>query len=150
MSDHALNDSLDADKQALLDLLLAEQGFAEARKPRSRIERTGADRGPLSSAQLRLWLLYELAPESTAYNLTSALRAQGRLRPEILAQALDRIVRRHGILRTTFHRDPEGAPFQVVHPTFPVPITVEDLSGLPAAEREAEVQRRAAKESDKP
>jgi amino acid adenylation domain-containing protein len=55
---------------------------------------------PLSPGQLSLWLAHRMAPESPVYNL--ALAARVALEPEILRRALERLVARHAVLRTTY------------------------------------------------
>ena len=50
---------------------------------------------PLSYAQERLWLTAQMAPESPAYHLPSALRLRGRLDPEALRRAVEQVLRRH-------------------------------------------------------
>jgi amino acid adenylation domain-containing protein len=66
----------------------------------------------LSPQQRRLWLLQR---GSSAYLAQSALLIEGGLRPEVLKEAVYRIVRRHEILRTTFHSLPGmKLPVQVV------------------------------------
>jgi amino acid adenylation domain-containing protein len=57
---------------------------------------------PLSFAQERFWFLYQLEPESSAYNMAGALRIKGQLRVDILNRALSEIVNRHEILRTRY------------------------------------------------
>jgi amino acid adenylation domain-containing protein len=57
----------------------------------------------LSPQQRRVWLLQQ---GSSAYRAQSALLIEGDLRPEALKEAMSRIVRRHEILRTTFHSLP--------------------------------------------
>lgn len=69
------------------------------------VEIAPADRSqqiPLSYAQERFWFLYQLEPESSAYNMAGALRIKGLLRVDILNRALSEISRRHEILRTRF------------------------------------------------
>ncbi|WGS85504.1 amino acid adenylation domain-containing protein [Methylomonas sp. UP202] len=70
---------------------------------------------PLSFAQQRLWLFQQMQPESTAYNITGALRLTGSLDCLALEAALRQIVERHEILRTTF-RTVNGEPSQWVEP----------------------------------
>jgi amino acid adenylation domain-containing protein len=66
----------------------------------------------LSPQQRRLWLLQQ---GSSAYRAQSAILIEGGLRPEVLKEAVYRIVRRHEILRTTFHSLPGmKLPVQVV------------------------------------
>src|SRR5829696_8401065 len=57
---------------------------------------------PLSFSQERLWFLYQLDPESYAFNITNAMRLTGILNVASLENALNEIVRRHEALRTTF------------------------------------------------
>ena len=62
------------------------------------------DRGealPLSYAQERLWFLDQLMPGSSAYNIASAVRIRGELAVEVLERAVEELVRRHEVLRTT-------------------------------------------------
>jgi amino acid adenylation domain-containing protein len=69
----------------------------------------------LSFAQQRLWFLSQMEGVSQAYNMPAALRLSGRLDRLALRRALDRIVSRHEILRTTFARE-EGQPVQRIAP----------------------------------
>ena len=66
---------------------------------------TLADRGerlPLSFAQQRLWFLAQMKGVSEAYHMGFSLRLEGRLDAVALRRALDRILVRHEVLRTTF------------------------------------------------
>ena len=103
---------------------------------------------PLSFAQERLWLLDQLNPGNPAYNVATAVRLEGELQVAALERALAEIVRRHEALRTVF-RAGEGVPVQVVLPADPIPLLVEDLSGLEDAERLAELRRRAAEDASR-
>ncbi len=96
---------------------------------------------PLSFAQERLWFLHRLAPESVAYNTPVFLRVCGPLDVPALRRALDALVERHESLRTSFPTA-DGRPVQHVAPPAPVPLPVEDLSGLDGAARENEIVRR--------
>ncbi|HEX3155905.1 MAG TPA: amino acid adenylation domain-containing protein, partial [Candidatus Angelobacter sp.] len=78
------------------------------------LKRTSRDEAlPVSYAQQRLWFLDQLQPESSAYNLNSALRLQGELRVELLERTIREIVRRHEVLRTRFEIV-GGEPRQIV------------------------------------
>ncbi|HYY42455.1 MAG TPA: condensation domain-containing protein, partial [Pyrinomonadaceae bacterium] len=57
---------------------------------------------PLSHGQQALWFLYQLAPESAAYNLAGAVRIRAGLDVHALRQAFQTLVERHAALRTTF------------------------------------------------
>ncbi|MFF3005520.1 amino acid adenylation domain-containing protein [Kitasatospora sp. NPDC057940] len=75
---------------------------------------------------MRLWMLFD-----------------GRLDPVALRRAVEALCRRHPNLAAGFVRLPDGRPVQVVPDRLP-PFTELDLSGLTAAEQEAETERLAA------
>ncbi|MEO6088175.1 MAG: amino acid adenylation domain-containing protein, partial [Umezawaea sp.] len=79
--------------------------------PITRVDRPGPR--PLSSAQLRLWMLTELDPESTAYNMGELYRLRGPVDLGALTAAIENLVARHEVLRTTFPVA-AGGPVQVV------------------------------------
>ena len=84
---------------------------------------------PVSFAQQRLWLIDQLAPGSTAYNMSSASHFAGPLDLGALAASLSELVRRHETLRTTFQA-PAGEPMQAVAPAAPLQPPIVDLSAL--------------------
>jgi amino acid adenylation domain-containing protein len=104
---------------------------------------------PLSFAQQRLWLLWQLEPQSGAYNMPAALRLAGELDVEALRRAFEALVARHETLRTTLEA-PEGVPRQTVGPAGPFDLPIADLSARPADEREPEARRLAAEEASRP
>ena len=71
----------------------------------------------------RLWLLDQLEPGASAYNLLHPFKLDGRLDRIALERSLDEIVRRHEILRTTFAA-PDGASMQVIHPPRHQPLSL--------------------------
>ena len=66
---------------------------------------------PLSFAQQRLWLLAQREGVSRAYHITMGVELRGALDRTALYRALDRIVARHEVLRTSF-MPVEGEPVQ--------------------------------------
>ena len=102
-----------------------------------------------SFAQQRMWLLDQLDPDTPTYNISNALRLSGTLDVEALKWSLKEIVSRHEALRTTFAAA-DGEPVQMISPTMDAKLRVEDLRGLPKAEREAEALRRAREEKRRP
>jgi amino acid adenylation domain-containing protein len=95
---------------------------------------------PLSYSQELLWLLSHVFYGGVAYNSPAALRLQGRLAPDVLERALEALVARHEILRTTY-RIVGDQPMQIVADEPAVELRRMDLSALPADERERELQR---------
>ncbi len=69
---------------------------------------------PLSYNQQGIWFLYQLAPESTIYNVTFSARICSDLSIPALRGAFQALVDRHPSLRTTFFVD-AGNPVQQVH-----------------------------------
>ncbi|MBD2468777.1 non-ribosomal peptide synthetase [Nostoc sp. FACHB-145] len=100
---------------------------------------------PLSFAQTRLWLLEQLNPDSSIYNMPAAVRLVGELKIEALEESINEIIRRHEVLRTTFVLD-NGEPLQVIVANVQIKIPVVDLRDLPKAEQEAETQRLSVEE----
>ena len=123
------------------------QAGAPPEPPLAPVERT--DALPLSFAQQGLWFLDRLQPGSAFYNVPAAVRLSGPLDAPALERALGQVVRRHEPLRTRF-AEVDGAPVQVVDPFRGFTLPVEDLSALPAAEREAEARRRAGDDASRP
>src|SRR5438067_768310 len=82
---------------------------------------------PLSFAQHRLWLLDQIEPGSSAYNIAGALELRGVLDVAALERALGALVERHEALRTVFV-SVEGEPRQVVRESSAWTLPMEDLS----------------------
>jgi amino acid adenylation domain-containing protein len=91
-------------------------------------KRDREDNLPLSFSQQRLWFIQQLDPESSAYNVPSALRLQGNLNIVALQQTLTQLVERHEILRSRFILNAEKQPIQVIDPAKFVHIPIVDLS----------------------
>src|SRR5919108_6532661 len=100
--------------------------FAQPSEPASIPRRTANGPAPLSFAQQRLWFLDKLVPGNCAYTIPIALRLTGPLDMAALEQALNAIVARHEILRTTFP-DVDGQPAQIVMPHLDMPLPRIDL-----------------------
>ncbi|MEU8087143.1 amino acid adenylation domain-containing protein [Micromonospora sp. NPDC049101] len=113
---------------------------------RRRAVATPDEQIPLSFAQQRLWTLDQLVPDSYAYNAAFSLALDGPVRPDAVEHAVNELVRRHEVLRTTFpSRD--GQAWQRIAPHLTVPVPVVDLADLPDGEREAECERLVTVES---
>ena len=95
---------------------------------------------PASFAQARLWFLNRLDPERSDYNVTVGWRIEGTLDVALLRDAMQIVVDRHEILRTTFV-DVDGAPWQRISASFRLEVPVCDLRSVPAPMRERELER---------
>ncbi|HEY0607826.1 MAG TPA: condensation domain-containing protein, partial [Herpetosiphonaceae bacterium] len=69
---------------------------------------------PLSAGQRAIWFLHQLAPESAAYNIATAVRIRSSVDVPALRRSFQRLVDRHPQLRATFSLV-QGAPVQQVH-----------------------------------
>jgi amino acid adenylation domain-containing protein len=104
---------------------------------------------PLSFAQQRLWFLDQLQAGGAAYNMCTAFHLKGLLNTTALEHSLRDIARRHEIFRTTFPTI-DGQPVQVISADVDVKLQGVDLQVLLEPEREAETQRRASQEAQRP
>lgn len=104
---------------------------------------------PLSSSQQRMWVLHQLAPQSTAYNMLFVSRQRGPLSRQALRQSADALVARHESFRTTFSMSEKG-PIQRVSPGLDLPWGEVDLRRLPSVQRVTEARRLAEEEARRP
>jgi len=144
-----VNENLSEAKRALLQKKLQEirskkSGTTVGIEPRPN------DAPPLLSfAQRRLWFLSQWEPESPAYNLNYALRLTGVLDVAVLQRALNEILRRHSILRTTY-AEYNDEPFVQLQAEAAISLSQSDLTSLSFEEREAVLVREAAAASARP
>jgi len=127
------DDGLSPEARELLERLLARERGDEAGPP-------------LSFTQERLWRSVRLEPESVYFNVAVTARLRGPLDAERLRRALEALVARHAVLRTTC-AERGGVPVQAVHPPEAFELPVDDASASAGAEdaarRSLEAQARA-------
>nr|WP_274518884.1 non-ribosomal peptide synthetase [Tumebacillus flagellatus] len=87
----------------------------------------------MSFGQQRLWVLEQIMPGSSVYNVPIAFRLTGDLNIDALAQSLQAVVDRHEVLRTIFVEQ-EGEGVQLILPTMELPLEVYDVQGSANAE----------------
>ncbi|WP_280335398.1 non-ribosomal peptide synthetase [Nocardia wallacei] len=133
------------DLQVAMAARLAQEGLATtATVP---VRRDPA-RAPLSFGQRYVWAHQQIAPDSAAYNLCLALTFEGDVDAAALREAFTALVRRHEVLRTTYHTDENGEPYQRIHRDLPPRLTDVDLTGTADADdRLAELVGAAARET---
>ncbi|WP_339452278.1 non-ribosomal peptide synthetase [Pseudomonas sp. JAI120] len=95
---------------------------------------------PQSLAQNRLWITWQLDPQSSAYTIPGALRLRGELDEDALRSSFQYLIQRHEALRTRFY-ERDGQAFQRVDAHRDFDLQIIDLSDLPSAEREARAQQ---------
>lgn len=117
-----LAERLRAHKPALIELCTQLHGAAP--EPISAVDRAGPLQ--LSFAQQRMWVLWKLEPQSTAYCVPIVLRIRGPLDPDLLIQALTLVRSRHETLRMHIV-EVDGQPFQAPLDA-PLDVEVADLS----------------------
>lgn len=100
---------------------------------------------PLSYGQHSLWFMYQLAPESAAYNVPCAVRIRSALNVAALHRSLQTLVQRHPALRTTFTATVNG-PVPQQHDE--VSLNLDVIAA--ATWSEAELQQRLTQEAHRP
>lgn len=105
-------------RQELLRRRLGQSGKARAGISR----RPDPTQAPLTSAQRRMWLHQQMDPGSSAYNVSIRMDLRGALDEARLMTAIDALVQRHEVLRTTYPAASDGQPVQKIHPSLPYPL----------------------------
>ncbi|HEV8168368.1 MAG TPA: condensation domain-containing protein, partial [Pyrinomonadaceae bacterium] len=125
------------ERAALVMQLKRKSRRAEAAVDHAIRPRANRREAPLSFAQQRLWFLYQLDPDSAAYNLPVYYRLGGQLNITALERSLNEIVHRHEILRTVF-TERGDTPVQIVLPSLHVALPIIDLTAYHNVEAEVE------------
>jgi amino acid adenylation domain-containing protein len=95
---------------------------------------------PLSFSQERVWFLEKLYPGNLAYHFQSLLYFRGLLDIQALERALNLLLARHEILRTSFPEE-EGCPYQRIHPFARFTLPVKDVCAEDAERQIATIIR---------
>ena len=104
---------------------------------------------PLSFAQERMWFTEQLSDGSSQNNMPYALHLEGELLESALEKALNEIVRRHEVLRTT-HHERDGVPYQRVHPYREQALQKLDMRGAGLAVGSPELASSLHQEAEAP
>ncbi|MFF1910029.1 condensation domain-containing protein, partial [Kitasatospora sp. NPDC058218] len=94
------------------------------------------DAYPLSQIQTGMLVEMLAAQGGSTYRNINSFRLPDELSfsLDVLRHAVDTVVARHDILRTSMHLDGYSQPLQLVHATAEVPISTHDLRGLTETE----------------
>ncbi|MGW1978266.1 non-ribosomal peptide synthetase [Streptomyces sp. NPDC001889] len=92
------------------------------------------DREPIAANQLRLWIHQEFDLGSNAYNITRSLRLRGPLDAPALIGAVNALVERHEMLRTTFAEEGDTVRLRIADPA-PVLAGVTEVPGTGPGDR---------------
>ncbi|KRP75068.1 peptide synthase [Pseudomonas paralactis] len=104
---------------------------------------------PLSYSQQRMWFLWQMEPDSPAYNVGGMARLRGVLDVGRFEAALQALIMRHETLRTTFP-SVDGVACQKVSPQTGLRMDWQDFSALSEAERQQRLQQLADVEAHTP
>lgn len=142
--------NLSAEKRALLELRLKNNKNTNTPRlltiPQKRIDSNNIS---LSFAQQRLWFLDQLEPNSSFYNIPTAFHLSGSLNVQVLQEALNAIVARHEILRTTYISE-NGSATQIINLPRSVELQIIDLQPYSEGEQKNKVRQWLQQESQKP
>ncbi|OTP67047.1 Non-ribosomal peptide synthetase module [Caballeronia sordidicola] len=159
-SEHNVNlrlDTLFDDPQldalaALIDSSERESGLihvALKRMPSMPANASFVDR-PASFAQQRFWVLAQTQDAGSAYHIAGHWALRGALDTQALQRALDHVMERHDVWRTTLVENDDGVVMQRIHATLPVRIGHVDLRHLNDALQDEQADLLAQDHAAKP
>ena len=102
---------------------------------------------PLSYAEEGLWLIEQIQPGMSAWNMQSRLRLRGSLNVEALKHCLNTLIQRHETLRTAY-RLVDGKPVRVMVPVLIVELPISQVDT--SLETDAEINRISAEDEKQP
>ncbi|KPW12257.1 Peptide synthase, partial [Pseudomonas amygdali pv. aesculi] len=113
--------------------IAASQGDSQTQNAIVRLP--GNEHLPQSLAQNRLWFLWQLDPQSSAYNIPGGLYLRGELDTTALRTSFQRLIERHESLRTRFYEH-DGVALQRIDAPGEFHFDTLDISDLPSDERQ--------------
>ncbi len=108
------------------------------------------DAYPLTKLQLGMVFHSEYAPSSGVYHDVLSYFLQAPLNIQILHSAIQEIVARHPVLRTSISLTQFSQPLQLVHAQVTIELPVDDLSSLPLDEQEKTIATWIEEEKQRP
>ncbi|PEU19242.1 MULTISPECIES: non-ribosomal peptide synthetase [unclassified Bacillus (in: firmicutes)] len=104
---------------------------------------------PMSFAQQRQWVQFEMDSNNAYYNNIVTFRLRGHLNDEALEQSFRKIIDRHEVLRTRFDVI-EDDPMQIINGAHSFSLSKIDVTHLNGDSKEEEVTRIRKGEGNKP
>ena len=95
---------------------------------------------PMSYLQQGMWLMHQFDSGGISCNIPLMVRMDGDLQEDTFQRAVNEMVNRHEILRTSFSMEDQD-PVQRIHKEMKISIPIVDLSTMPLTERETELKR---------
>src|SRR5690606_16298028 len=94
---------------------------------------------PTTPSQIEIWLSCVIGGEdaSRSYNESVSLHLEGSLETDAIIYALEELIKRHEVLRSTFSSD---GKLMCIHESFPLLIEFSDFSGLSPEVRDTNIQ----------
>lgn len=136
--------------ERLTEKIQAEQSAGTVASEAPIVSRAEQRKAPLSIMQERLWFLEQLHPGRVVYNTPSAHRLRGKLDYEVFSRAFGEMVRHQPSLRTAVAVE-NGIAMQAVHDQVPFALLPpEDLSSIPAGQREENLLARLDELTNEP
>jgi tyrocidine synthetase-3 len=83
----------------------------------------------LSYNQKRLWIIRQLTPGDTSYNIPGVLTLEHDVDVEVVKKSLASVTMRYESLRTAF-KEKEGEPVQFIEENVKIPLEIIDISSL--------------------
>jgi len=94
------------------------------------------DAYPLTMLQAGMIYHMEETPEYPLYHNVDSYNLDVELDHVTMQDAINRVVARHAVLRTSFALKNYSEPLQLVHKNATLPVTIDDLRHLPASEQD--------------
>jgi aryl carrier-like protein len=94
------------------------------------------DAYPLTMLQAGMLFHSNLDPGSAVYHNVGSYHLRAPLRVDEMRRAVERLMARHPVLRTSFDLVTFSEPMQLVHRSVPIPLEVEDLRALNSVQQE--------------
>ncbi|WP_372366521.1 amino acid adenylation domain-containing protein [Candidatus Uabimicrobium sp. HlEnr_7] len=91
------------------------QFFCEKHQTATPIVALGLSEYPLSSMQRQVWFLQKLQPQNTSYNILRIKKLEGELNKEYLQLALDKVLRKQQILKSSLKEYSGNKITQIIH-----------------------------------